>query len=1165
MKKRLRNPLLVQELEKRILVLDGATGTALQCKNLTAKDFGGEKYEGCNEHLVLTRPDAVTDVHRQYLDAGADIIETNSFGGAPFVLAEYDLQEKYYEINFQAATIARKIADEYTKKNSSKPRFVAGSMGPTTKSLSLTGGITFDELAKNYYLQAKALYEGGVDYFLLETCNDTRNIKAGLIGIGKLLEESEVVIPIAVSATIEAMGSMLAGQTIESLISSLEHIDLLYLGLNCATGPSFMTDFIRSMSTLAQTRIACVPNAGLPDENGNYLETPEMVSKVLEKFVDQGWINLLGGCCGTTPKHIEAISKMAATKEPRQTKGIKLSTLSEIDYLEITDEKRPILVGERTNSIGSKKFRTLIAEQKFDEAAEIAKNQVKKGAHIIDVCLANPDRDELSDMTKFLDVLIKKIKSPIMIDTTDNKVVYESLKKLQGKAIINSVNLENGEDRFKSISKLAKQFGAALVVGTIDDNPIQGMGITKERKLEIATKSFDLLTNEYGMSETDLYFDPLVFPCGTGNADYLGSAKETIEGVRLIKEKYPRSKTILGISNVSFGLPPAGREVLNTVFLYHCVKAGLDLAIVNAQSIKRYSSLSKEEIILSDNLLFNLGCDPIGEFAAFFRDKKVDTDKNTSDLPLDKRLAQCILDGTKTGLTNDLTELLKTQSPLNIINGPLMTGMKEVGVLFNENKLIVAEVLQSAEVMKAAVDFLRPYMPKNEQKQKGKVLLATVKGDVHDIGKNLVDIILSNNGYEVINMGIKITSEQLISAAKEHRPDIIGLSGLLVKSAQQMEISAGDLRDAGIDIPILVGGAALSKNFVLNKIDLAYGNGRAIYAKDAMQGLALADQIINPEEFKNLIEIIDDEKKDLDHTSTNKPKSVTHSTTRSTEVEILTSAPSAPDFEKHILKNTPIDQVFNFINPIMLYKRHLGVHKEEVDLLANNNFDELKKSPQGFKALEIYEEVLKVKDQYKATHFIPRAVYQFFKCYSEGNTIHILNNNEKIVESIILPRQPKENGLCLSDYVLPKEKGIDNVAMFVTSVGFKIKELAKQLKDQGNYLHSHIVAALAIELAEGYAELLHSNIRNAWGNPDPVDMKMKDRLQARYVGKRYSFGYPACPNLDDQKILFRLLDPLSAIDVNLTESLMMEPEASVSAIVFHHKDASYFNIPITHR
>lgn len=824
------------EFAKKILILDGAMGTMLQRANLKAKDFGGEEYEGCNEILNLTRPELIRSIHEEYLQAGADIIETNTFGATTVVLAEYGLEEKDKELNQLAAKLAREAADAYSTPE--KPRFVAGSMGPTTKSLSLTGGVTFDGLSEAYYRQAKALIEGGVDILLVETAQDTLNVKAAGVGIEKAFSDLGRKVPIMISGTIEPMGTTLAGQNIEAFYISIEHLKPISVGLNCATGPEFMRDHIRSLSHIASCGVSCYPNAGLPDEDGHYHEEPEGLARKMAGFAERGWLNVAGGCCGTTPEHVRAMAAVMKGYAPRPLEERSVSAVSGLEPVYAEEENRPLIVGERTNVIGSKKFRDLIAEGRCDEASEIARAQAKKGAQVIDVCLANPDRDEYSDMCEFLPYVVKKVKAPIMIDSTDSKVIEVGLKFSQGKAIINSINLEDGIARFEEVIPLLKRYGAAIVVGTIDE---KGMALPRERKLEVVKRAYKIIT-EYGVPPQDIIFDTLTFPVATGDETYLGSAKETIEGIRIIKQEFPECKTILGVSNVSFGLPAAGREVLNAVFLYHATRAGLDYALVNAEKLQRYASISEEERLLSEELLFNTKDETVARFVEFYRNKNVVQAKEQGKLlTMEERLARYIVEGSKDGLISDLEEGLKTYSALELINGFLMAGMDEVGRLFNGNQLIVAEVLQSAEVMRAAVDYLEPHLGKNEGVLKGKILLATVKGDVHDIGKNLLEIILSNNGYEIVNLGIKVSPEQVIEACKREKPDAIGLSGLLVKSAQQMVVTAQDLRAAGIHLPLLVGGAALSARFTENRIASEY-EGPVLYAKDAMQGLELANQ-----------------------------------------------------------------------------------------------------------------------------------------------------------------------------------------------------------------------------------------------------------------------------------------------------------------------------------
>ncbi|HLE97007.1 MAG TPA: homocysteine S-methyltransferase family protein, partial [Candidatus Thermoplasmatota archaeon] len=834
-------------------------GTMIQRLALTEDDFGGPEYEGCNENLVLTRPDAIRGIHRAYLEAGADIIETNTFGATSVVLAEYGLAHKAREINRVAAELARAEARAFSTE--AKPRWVAGAIGPTTKTLTVTGGVTFDALRGAYREQALGLLEGGVDALLVETSQDTLNVKAAALGISDAQLDRGRAVPLMLSLTIEPTGTMLAGQGVDAAWTALRHFRPVSIGLNCATGPEFMTDHLRTLAELADVAVTIYPNAGLPDEDGQYEETPDSFARKLGRFLDEGWVNLVGGCCGTTPAHIARLAEVARGRAPRAFAARAPRAVSGVDYLEVTDDatQRPILVGERTNVIGSRKFKRLVAEKRLDEGAEVGRAQAKAGAQVLDVCLADPDRDEAADMDAFLPVLLQKVKLPVMVDTTDVAVLELALKRIQGKAIVNSVNLEDGEERFEKVCPLARAYGAALVVGCIDEDKAQGMAVTRERKLAVAERSYRLLTEKYGIPPEDIVFDPLVFPAGTGDANYVGSARETIEGVRLIAERFPRCSTILGVSNVSFGLPPAGREVLNAVFLYECVQAGLTFAIVNTEGLARYASIPEGERRLAEDVLYSQGDDPIGRFSAHFRGRE-GTKKTKVTKPegsLDERLARYIVEGTREGLAADLDrKLAEGAAPLDIINGPLMKGMGEVGRLFNANELIVAEVLQSAEAMKASVAHLRPHMPRTASATRGKIVLATVKGDVHDIGKNLVEIILSNNGYDIVNLGIKVPPEELVRAVAEHRPDAIGLSGLLVKSAQQMAITARDLRAAGVDVPLLVGGAALTSRFTATRIAPEYG-APVLYAKDAMVGLDLANRLLGaPEGRAGLLESV---------------------------------------------------------------------------------------------------------------------------------------------------------------------------------------------------------------------------------------------------------------------------------------------------------------------
>jgi 5-methyltetrahydrofolate--homocysteine methyltransferase len=1176
--RQIRQQALYDALEKRILVLDGAMGSILH-KHLTIADYGGPHLENCTDNVVRTRPDLILQIHRQYLEAGADIIETDSFNANRASLSEFQIEDAVAQINIKSAQLARQAADEFSTPG--RMRWVAGSMGPTTRSITVTRNIDFPTLQGDYYEQAKGLVEGGVDILLVETCQDTRNVKAALLGIGQLQREIGEKIPIMVSGTIEPMGTMLAGQTIDSFYESIGHYDLLSVGLNCATGPEFMTDHLRTLSEMATTRISCYPNAGIPNEELKYLETPESLASQLEKFADHGWLNIVGGCCGTTPEHIHAIAKMVEGKKPRVVKEQDHKSIyTGIELVEANESTRPLIVGERTNVIGSRLFKNLIAEEKWEEATDIAKRQVRNGAHIVDVCLQSTDRDEIKDIPLFYEKLIRKVQAPIMIDTTDPKGIELALTYCQGKSIINSINLEDGEEKFERICPIAKIYGAALVVGTIDEDKLQAQAFTRERKLAVAQRSVQLLTAKYGIAPEDIIIDPLVFPCATGDENYIGGAVETIEALRLIKAEIPYVKTVLGVSNISFGLPAAAREVVNSVFLYYCTKAGLDLAIVNAEKLERFASIPPVERELTESLLFNsppknvpadhpaadifkgvpedwrqqskeqkaaVNQFHIAAIAEHFRGATKKVKEKAADIPLDQRLANYIIEGSKDGLIADLNlKLAEGLAPLDVVNGPLMAGMTEVGRLFNNNELIVAEVLQSAEAMKAAVGHLEQFMEKADTAARGKVLLATVKGDVHDIGKNLVEIILSNNGYHVINLGIKVPPDVLVRAYVEHQPDAIGLSGLLVKSAQQMVITANDLKEAGINVPLLVGGAALSEKFTSTRIGPAY-TAPTLYAKDAMTGLRLMNELMDGNTRDQLVQKYTfTEFAGL--SSAPEEPAVPLTDVRSAKVSTSIPIPSVPYLDRKIRLVPQLSEVWSYINPFMLYGRHLGYKGNfEKNLLEREE-----------KALNLFHSMEGSKHD-AAKWMKVRAVWQFFEAERDGNAIQLFApGGKEPIHTFRFGRQPRTDGLCLSDYILDPINGRrDHMALFVVSAGEGVREKSEEAKHSGEFLKAHGLQALAIETAEGCAEWLHRRIREDWGFPDAEDMTMKERFTSRYRGKRYSFGYPACPNLDDQEGIWKLINP-DDIGVRLTEGMMMDPEASVSALVFHHPDCAYF-------
>ena len=1136
---------LKELLATRIAVLDGGMGTMLQRQNLTAGDFGGAAFEGCNEILLLTKPEAIASVHRAYYAAGADIVETCTFGSTPLVLDEYGIGEKAYEVSKAGSLVARAEAQK-AQNLDGRIRFVAGSVGPTTKSLSLTGGATFQELVESFRVQVGGLWDGGADFILLETQIDTLNTKAGLVGVEAAARERGIVIPVAISGTIEMQGVMLAGHSAEAFYASLEHVDPLYVGLNCATGPEFMTDHVRSLARTARTNVACAPNAGLPNEFGGYDESPEMLARALARFGEAGWLNVVGGCCGTTPDHIAAVAKAVSGLKPRALAKDRRRWVTGIDILEMEESGRPYIVGERTNAIGSRAFKNLINDGKFEEAAEIARKQGRAGAHIIDVCLANPDRDEKSDMVEFLSRAAKAVKAPFMIDSQDPAVVEAAFQLVQGKCILNSVNLEDGPEceRFTGLLKLVKRYGAMVVAGCIDE---QGMAVEPERKLEVAEKLHAILTKDWGIPEEDIMFDTLVFPAGTGDENYVGSAAKTIEGTRLVMERFPSCQSTLGVSNVSFGLPPAGREVLNSVFLYHNTRAGLTSAIVNAEKLVRFAQIPQEEKDLCDDVIWNRGTDPVAAFAAHFREKKVVAAVATETLPPDKYVANCILTGSKDGLVAALDKLLEAgANPLDLVNGPLMEGMAEVGRLFNRNELIVAEVLQSAEAMKSAVAHLEPKMAKGDVSTRGVLLLATVKGDVHDIGKNLVEIILGNNGFRVVNLGIKVPPDRLVAAAKEHNPDLIGLSGLLVKSAHEMVTAARDLRDAGVNAPILVGGAALSNNFTVKNIASQY-DGAVLYCKDAMTGLDVANHLTDKLLASGFLDAHRRMEQDL--LSGNDVKVVDAPEAAPKEKLVLERDNElfAPPTLDRVEWTRQLPEIWKYLNPAMLYGKHLGLKGQVERLWAEKDA----------KALELREfvEALKLEAIEKGW-IVPKGVYRFFQARSEGDTIRLYQDGAE-AGSFTFPRQSDGWNLCLSDFVHPSNP--DHVALFCVTAGRAVSPAVEELKAKGEFLKAHALAALALETAEALAELCHRHLRLSWGFADPADLSVSDIFKAKYRGIRVSFGYPACPRLEDQRILFQLLNPAS-IGVDLTEGFMMEPEASVSALVFHHPQGRYFSI-----
>ncbi|MCM2267156.1 MAG: homocysteine S-methyltransferase family protein [Elusimicrobiales bacterium] len=816
-------------------VFDGAMGTYLQDFGLKEADYAG--HEGLNEMLSVSRADVVARIHEDYLAAGADFIETNTFGANAAVLAEYGLAGKVRDFNLASARLARAAADKFSQAG--RRRYVAGSVGPTNKALFVTGGLTFDALRGIYLEQIDALLEGGADLLLIETAHDTLNLKAALAAVRFGFKKTGREVPVVVSATMDDSNKMLSGHDAEAFYAAVEHFPLAAIGFNCSTGPEGLGLRLERLAARAQYPVFAMPNAGLPDEKGRYLETPEKFSAVMAGYARAGLLNAAGGCCGTRPEHIKALAQAVKGIKPRAPRPAAPWVVAGTEALFYDEIEPPLMVGERNNSIGSKKFRDMVGAGDWDGALALGKAQAAAGAHVLDLCLANPERDELADVKLFAPRLARAVRLPLMTDTTDTAVMEEVLKTSPGKALLNSVNFEFGTDKPRAAAELVKTYGAKLVFGCIDEDKAHGLPLDAERKTAIARRAYAFLTRDCGLRAEDIIFDTLVFPVAVGG-EHARTAHETIKAIETIKREFPGVKTILGVSNVSFGLPPASREVLNSVFLHHAVKAGLDLAIVNIEKLKRYTAIPAEEKALAEDLIFARRPDAAQAFAARYRDaKKGPAAPAAQDAPPGERLRLCVLNGTRAGVEACVLELLKTEHPLSIINGPVMRAMAEVGKQFACGDLIVTEVLQSAEAAKAAVTALEPALKANKSPKRGRLLLATVKGDVHDIGKNLVSIIFESNGFEVEDLGVKVPPEEIAAAAARSKPDLIGLSGLLVRSCEQMTITARELARAGVKATLLVGGAALTEKFTASNIAPAYG-GTVFYAKDAMEGLNYA-------------------------------------------------------------------------------------------------------------------------------------------------------------------------------------------------------------------------------------------------------------------------------------------------------------------------------------
>lgn len=1182
--------------ERPVIVFDGAMGTSLQMQNLTAKDFGGPEYEGCNEYLIKTKPEAVATVHRSFLKAGADVVETDTFGATSIVLAEYDLADRAYELNKTAAELAKQVTAEFSTPD--KPRFVAGSMGPGTK-LPTLGHIDFDTLKTAYIEQAKGLYDGGVDLLLIETCQDVLQIKAALNAIEVVFAEKGARLPLMISVTVENFGTMLVGSEIGAALTVLEPYPIDILGLNCATGPDLMKEHIKYLSEQSPFIVSCIPNAGLPENVGgqaHYRLTPMELRMALMHFIEDLGVQVIGGCCGTRPDHIQQLAEIAQDLNPKvRDVGSRQSlppyaplpfvpAAASIMTTQSYDQDNSFLiVGERLNASGSKKCRETLNAEDWDGLVSLARSQVKEGAHILDVNVDYVGRDGERDMRELASRLVNTVSLPLMLDSTEWTKMEAGLKVAGGKCILNSTNYEDGEERFFKVLELAKTYGAGVVVGTIDED---GMARTAEKKFEIAKRAYhDAI--DYGIPAYEIFFDPLALPVSTGIEEDRTNGKATIEAIRQIHEELPGCHIILGVSNVSFGLNPAARVTLNSVFLHEAMAVGMDAAIVSASKILPLAKIEPEHQQVCIDLIFDrrqfegdvCSYDPLTKLTTLFEGKTTKRDRSVdSSLPIDERLKNHIIDGERIGLEEQLDVALKDYAPLEIINTFLLDGMKVVGELFGSGQMQLPFVLQSAQTMKAAVAYLEPMMDKEEADDSGKgtVVIATVKGDVHDIGKNLVDIILSNNGYQVINLGIKQPVDTIIAAYREHNADCIAMSGLLVKSTAFMKDNLETFNQEGITVPVILGGAALTPKFVNEDCQNTY-NGRVIYGKDAFADLHFMDKLMPAKtdgQWDDLKGFLNEQEEITQQISTNgsQPKikmpqpEAPVDTKRSEAVEIDIARPTPPFWGTTILQpdDLPFDELFWYLDLQALIAGQWQFRKPK---------DQSREEYDAFLTEKVYPILENWKQRIVAEKLLhPQVIYGYFPCLAEENSLHLyepqvmkqgFDTLPEPITTFTFPRQKSMRRLCIADFFLPKEQGIaekrfDVFPMQAVTVGEIATEFAQKLFADDQYTEYLYFHGLAVQTAEALAEWTHACIRRELGYGDSEPDNIRDMLAQRYQGSRYSFGYPACPNMQDQ---YKQLDLLQTDRINLymDESEQLYPEQSTTAIIVYHPVAKYFS------
>jgi len=1137
-------PDLNEICKKRIIVFDGAMGTNIQNYNLTNDDFLSK--DGCNEILNISRPDVIRQIHASFFEAGSDIVETNTFGANAIVLKEYGISDKDYELNKHAAQLAKSVAHDFSTKD--KPRWVAGSIGPGTKLPSLLQ-ITFSELKTAYRRQVQGLLDGGVDMLITETSQDLLQIKTALIAIFEIFKERKIKIPVITQVTMENTGVMLLGSDILTVITALSPFPIDVLGINCATGPKPMRKHIRDLARYSKKLISVQPNAGLPENvNGKlvYKLQPEEFASDVKYFAEELGANIVGGCCGTTPEYLKLVADNVKNIIPKiRNPKIEPSAASLYNSVPYDTTPKPLIIGERANANGSKKFREYLLNNDMDGMLSVIKKQEQEQAHIIDVCVAYTGLDEQKLMNAFVRRLNTDCQIPLMIDSTEISVIENALQRIGGKAIINSVNLEDKGKHLRKILELCKKYGAAVVALTIDED---GMAKTADKKVEIAHRIYDIAVNEYNILPEDIFFDTLTFTLGSGAEEYCNAAVESMDAIKKIKSELPNVNTILGISNVSFGLKPAIRHRLNSVFLANAIKYGLDAAILHPGKIISLHKLKQKEKNILENLIYNIkenGKNPITEVLNYYdtHEIKKDSADELKELSVEQRLKKRIIDSNKIGLEEDLKECLKNTSALDIINKILLDGMKTVGKLFGSGEMQLPFVLQSAETMKAAVSLLEPFMKKKSQAQaKASAIIATVKGDVHDIGKNLVDIILTNNGFKIFNLGTKQPVESILKAYQESKVDVIGMSGLLVRSTIIMKEYLEVMNEKNILPPVILGGAALTRKYVEKTLADIY-KGDVYYAKDAFEALSILTKI-------------SDNKKPVKRTksvSVIKPN-LKQEPKQSPVKNVM--PPTSPFWGTKVVKDIPLSDILPFLNKNALYKIHWGLKKgkkskDEYTKIINTEFEPILKDL--------------IKKAKKQNLIQAKLVYGYFPCNSYKDSLLIYKNptDKDYIVKFDFPRQNRENGWCISDYFSPVNSGIRDIAGFqIVTIGDKASKESQRLFKSDKYKEYLLWNGFASQMAEALAEYWHRQIRIELKIDDKDSGEIKKIFSCHYQGCRFSPGYAACPNLEDQKKIFQLLNP-EQIGIKLTEEFQLIPEQSTSSIIVHHPDARYFSVKNT--